>query len=46
MKWRELMQRLSPDVSPDTIPGLSRFQQTILHQTRIEKHLIDNTIVS
>lgn len=27
-------------VSPDTIPGLSRFQQTILHQGRIEAHLL------
>ncbi|GAA5948023.1 hypothetical protein JCM10213_007025 [Rhodosporidiobolus nylandii] len=25
---------------PDTIPGLSRFQQTILHQGRIEAHLL------
>ncbi|KAI5479586.1 phenol 2-monooxygenase [Pseudohyphozyma bogoriensis] len=25
---------------PDTIPGLSRFQQTILHQGRVEAHLI------
>ncbi|KAJ9115387.1 hypothetical protein QFC22_005142 [Naganishia vaughanmartiniae] len=31
---------------PDTIPGLSRFQQTILHQNRIEKHLMDNTLVN
>ncbi|POY76369.1 hypothetical protein BMF94_0566 [Rhodotorula taiwanensis] len=27
---------------PDTIPGLSRFQQTILHQTRVETHLLDD----
>ncbi|KAK4705032.1 phenol 2-monooxygenase (NADPH), partial [Phenoliferia sp. Uapishka_3] len=27
---------------PDTIPGLSRFQQTILHQTRIEAHLTED----
>ncbi|GEM12326.1 phenol 2-monooxygenase [Rhodotorula toruloides] len=28
--------------SPDTNPGLSRFQQTILHQGRVEAHLIDD----
>ncbi|KAM0755127.1 phenol hydroxylase from Trichosporon Cutaneum [Meredithblackwellia eburnea MCA 4105] len=27
---------------PDTIPGLSRFQQTILHQGRVEAHLIED----
>lgn len=27
---------------PDTIPGLSRFQQTILHQGRIEAHIADD----
>ncbi|KAJ9116764.1 hypothetical protein QFC24_006655 [Naganishia onofrii] len=31
---------------PDTIPGLSRFQQAILHQNRIEKHLMDNTLLN
>lgn len=29
---------------PDTIPGLSRFQQTILHQGRIEHHLLQDAI--
>ncbi|GAA6061800.1 hypothetical protein JCM10212_004856 [Sporobolomyces blumeae] len=27
---------------PDTIPGLSRFQQTILHQGRVEHHLLQD----
>ncbi|TKA50056.1 hypothetical protein B0A53_06488, partial [Rhodotorula sp. CCFEE 5036] len=27
---------------PDTIPGLSRFQQTILHQARVETHLLED----
>ncbi|GAA5910203.1 hypothetical protein JCM6882_001771 [Rhodosporidiobolus microsporus] len=27
---------------PDTIPGLSRFQQTILHQGRVEAHLLED----
>ncbi|KAJ8292420.1 Phenol hydroxylase [Rhodotorula toruloides] len=27
---------------PDTTPGLSRFQQTILHQGRVETHLLDD----
>ncbi|GAA6050393.1 hypothetical protein JCM3770_004015 [Rhodotorula araucariae] len=27
---------------PDTIPGLSRFQQTILHQGRVEAHLLQD----
>ncbi|BGP34603.1 hypothetical protein JCM10296v2_006425 [Rhodotorula toruloides] len=27
---------------PDTSPGLSRFQQTILHQGRVETHLLDD----
>ncbi|GAA5934705.1 hypothetical protein JCM1841_001782 [Sporobolomyces salmonicolor] len=29
---------------PDTIPGLSRFQQTILHQGRIEAHLLEDAL--
>ncbi|GAA6017808.1 hypothetical protein JCM11491_004628 [Sporobolomyces phaffii] len=29
---------------PDTIPGLSRFQQTILHQGRIEHHLLQDAL--
>ncbi|GAA5913952.1 uncharacterized protein JCM6883_000131 [Sporobolomyces salmoneus] len=29
---------------PDTIPGLSRFQQTILHQGRIENHLLEDAL--
>ncbi|GAA5862361.1 hypothetical protein JCM3774_002491 [Rhodotorula dairenensis] len=29
---------------PDTIPGLSRFQQTILHQARVETHLLDDAL--
>ncbi|GAA5988739.1 hypothetical protein JCM10908_006149 [Rhodotorula pacifica] len=30
---------------PDTIPGLSRFQQTILHQARVETHLLEDALV-
>ncbi|KAK4048986.1 hypothetical protein OIO90_005621 [Microbotryomycetes sp. JL221] len=30
------------DRIPDTIPGLSRYQQTILHQGRVEAHLIED----
>ncbi|BGP57620.1 hypothetical protein JCM8202v2_005264 [Rhodotorula sphaerocarpa] len=30
---------------PDTIPGLSRFQQTILHQSRVETHLLDDALL-
>ncbi|GAA5972399.1 hypothetical protein JCM11641_001825 [Rhodosporidiobolus odoratus] len=29
---------------PDTIPGLSRFQQTILHQGRVEAHLLEDAL--
>lgn len=27
---------------PDTIPGISRYHQVVLHQGRIERHLIDS----
>lgn len=30
------------DRIPDTIPGLSRFQQVVLHQGRIERFFLDN----
>ncbi|GAA5961789.1 hypothetical protein JCM3765_004073 [Sporobolomyces pararoseus] len=29
---------------PDTIPGLSRFQQTILHQARVEHYLLEDAL--
>ncbi|BGP34602.1 hypothetical protein JCM10296v2_006424 [Rhodotorula toruloides] len=29
---------------PDTIPGLSRFQQTILHQGRVEANLLEDAL--
>lgn len=32
------------DRIPDTMPGVSRFHQCVLHQGRIERHLIDSTL--
>ena len=30
------------DKIPDTIPGISRFQQVVLHQGRIERFFLDS----
>ncbi|KAJ4397779.1 hypothetical protein N0V93_002016 [Gnomoniopsis smithogilvyi] len=50
--WKEanhMLENPGPDGTirrsdriPDTIPGLSRFQQVVLHQGRIERFFLDN----